>query len=336
MGKSNLLDAIYLLSYCRSFTGASDALLIRRDSEFATLHATYNRRGIDEELSLGMRPGQRKALRRNGKAYQRLAEHIGAFPAVLLSPADMELTSGEPSCRRRFIDQISSQRDARYLDALMRYNSLLEQRNKLLRDECNDSGLYDVLEMQLEIAAEYIETRRREDIAALQAIFTPRYQHIAGSGEEAAIHYRSSDYRDEGGLAAHLAKLRRRDMALHYTASGPHRADIEFTVDAMPVRRSASQGQSKTFSTALRFAQYELLRESLGIRPLLLLDDIFDKLDADRVDRIVDLVGHSDTFGQIFITDTNRRHLDETVATVGIGDYRLWNVDHGEFTAINS
>ncbi|MDE6206203.1 MAG: DNA replication and repair protein RecF [Muribaculaceae bacterium] len=337
MGKSNLLDAIYVLSYCRSFTGASDPLLLRRDSDFATLHATYRRRDVDEELTIGMRRGQRKILHRNGKAYPRLADHLGAFPAVLLSPADMDLTAGEPSARRRFIDQISSQRDARYLDTLVRYNSLLEQRNRLLRDGSTESTLYDVLDMQLEAAADYLEERRRTDIAALEALFTPYYTHIAGNAELATLRYVSADYSAEGGLAAHLAATRGRDLALKHTASGPHRADIEFCVDGLPVRRTASQGQAKTFTTALRFAQYDLLRRSIGVTPLLLLDDIFDKLDADRVDRIVDTVAHSDTFGQIFITDTNRRHLDETIATMdAAGDYRLWQVEHGAFTPIES
>ena len=334
MGKSNLLDALYFMSLCKSFTGANDRMLVRRGAEFAALKGNYFRRGLDEEVSVGLRPGQRKVFKRSGKAYQRLAEHLGVFPVVLLSPADMELTVGEPAERRRFIDQIIAQRDARYFDALLRYNGALEQRNRLLRDENEDAGLYDALEAQLEMAAEYIVARRKENIAELQGIFQPYYQAISNGGEEAKIEYVTTEY--EGGLAAHLAKNRRRDMALHHTASGPHRDDISFTVDDMPVRRTASQGQAKTFTTALRFAQYELLREALGIKPLLLLDDIFDKLDAGRVERIIKLVGSSDTFGQIFITDTNRRHLDETVAAMrGTESYRLWSVDHGAFTLLN-
>lgn len=335
MGKSNLLDAVYYLGNCRSFTGATDPMLVHRGAQFATLRAIYERRGLDEELQVAIRPGQRKIFRRNGKAYQRIAEHLGAFPAVLLSPADMELTGGEPSERRRFIDQIISQREGRYFEALLRYNGALEQRNRLLRDEVADDGLYEALEAQLEVAGEYIIARRKANIAELEAIFRPYYQSIADGNEEAGLEYVTADYPD--GLAAHLAKLRNRDRALHYTASGPHRDDIAMTVDAMPVRRTASQGQSKTFTTALRFAQYELLRESLGIKPLLLLDDIFDKLDAGRVERIISLVGSSDTFGQIFITDTNRRHLDETVASLGAsGDYRLWQVEHGTFSQIEA
>lgn len=337
MGKSNLLDAIYFMSLCRSFTGAGDSLLVRRGAQFTTLRARYFRRELDEEVSAAVRLGQKKIFRRSGKTYQRLAEHLGLFPVVLLSPADMELTSGEPAERRKFIDQIIAQSDAPYFNALVRYNSALEQRNRLLRDQCSDKGLYEALEMQLEAAGEYITTRRRENISRLREIFTPYFNTISGCGEEPDIRYVTADYSADGGLAAHLARLRDRDLALRHTASGPHRDDIAFTVDGMTVRRSASQGQSKTFTTALRFAQYDLLHNVLGIRPLLLLDDIFDKLDAGRVERIIELVGSSESFGQIFITDTNRRHLDETVAGLRhADDYRIWSVEHGAFRSIES
>jgi len=335
MGKSNLLDALYYLSLCRSFTGVPDCSLIRRGAGLAAVNGRYLRRGLDEEVAAAIVPGHRKTFRRCGKTYQRLAEHLGVFPVVLLSPADMELGAGEPAERRRFIDQISAQGDGGYYDALVRYNGALEQRNRMLRDAREDSGLYDALEAQLETAAAYIHRRRSENVAELQGIFTPFYKAIANNDEEAVISYTPNDYVDEGGLAAHLAANRRRDLALRHTASGPHRDDIVFTIDSLPVRRCASQGQAKTFTTALRFAQYELLHKQLGIKPLLLLDDIFDKLDASRVENIIRLVGTTDTFGQIFITDTNRRHLDETIAAFGNDDYRLWQVDNGVFTSID-
>ena len=336
MGKSNLLDSLYFLSYCRSFTGALDGMLVRRGEDFATLHGQYLRRGLDEDLSAGIKPGQRKVFRRGGKPYKRIAEHLGAFPLVLLSPSDMGLVSGEPAERRRFIDQIVSQSDARYLDSLIRYNAALEQRNKILRDGVADDTLYEVLEAQLETAGEFIIALRKSTVERLAEIFGKYYTAISGNSEEAALAYNAPDYSAEGGLAAHMAHLRNRDRALGYTASGPHRHDIVFTIDGMPVRRTASQGQTKTFTTALRFAQYELLRETLGLRPLLLLDDIFDKLDARRVRRIMEIVGTSETFGQIFITDTNRRHLDEIVADIppSADKYRMWVVDQGEFRLI--
>lgn len=338
MGKSNLLDALYFLSFCKSFTGALDPMMVTRGAGFAMLRGRYFRRGLDEEVNAAVQPGRPKSFKRGGKAYKRLTQHIGAFPLVLLSPADMSLVGGEPSERRRFIDQIISQRDAPYLDALVRYNHALEQRNKLLKQECADGSLYDALEAQLEIAGDYIASRRRENIKRLEEIFRPYYRAIAECDEEPGLRYTGTEYPE--GLAEHLRASRSRDAILRYTASGPHRDDIEFTLDTMPLRRSASQGQTKTFTSALRFAQYELLRESLGIRPLLLLDDIFDKLDAGRVRRIMAIVGGSDSFGQIFITDTNRKHLDEIVADIPeshIHDpYRLWHVEHGVFTPIDT
>lgn len=336
MGKSNMLDALYFLSYCKSFTGANDGLMVRRGEEYASLRGNYFRRGLDEEITAGLRPGVRKVFKRGGKAYQRLTEHMGAFPLVLLSPADIELTTGDSSERRRFIDRIISQSDSRYLDSLIRYNSALEQRNRLLRDESTDEGLYEALELQLEMAGVYIALRREAVINQLRDIFKPYYSKISDSAEVADLEYSHTDYPE--GLAAHLRDNRRRDFALKHTSSGPHRDDIIFTSDSMPLRRTASQGQTKTFTTALRFAQYELLREALGVKPLLLLDDIFDKLDAGRVRRIMDIVGASGTFGQIFITDTNRKHLDEIVADIpeAAENYRLWHVERGVFTPIEA
>lgn len=334
MGKSNLLDAIYFLSFCKSFGGAQDPMLIRRGEDFAMLKGEYERRGITEDVQASLQPGRRKVFKRSGKPYARLTEHIGAFPLVMVSPADMDLVTGEPADRRRFIDAIISQSDARYLETLIKYNAALAQRNALLKSETpQPPSLYEALEIQLEMAAAYIYARRAEVVAQLRDMMLPYYREIANCDETPALIYRSADYESEGGLAAHLARLRGRDIALGYTASGPHRDEIEFTLDGMNLRRTASQGQTKTFTSALRFAQYELLRKALGMQPMLLLDDIFDKLDAGRVSRIMALVSNSDTFGQIFITDTNRKHLDEIVADIK-GNAKLWMVLDGTFTQV--
>ena len=334
MGKSNLLDALYFMSFCKSFTGAADSMLVQRDSGFAMLKCRYLRRGLDEEVSAAVQPGRPKSFKRGGKAYQRLTQHIGAFPLVLLSPSDMSLVGGEPTERRRFIDQIISQRDAPYLDALVRYNHALEQRNRLLKQECADGSLFDALEAQLEIAGDYISARRIENIARLEEIFRPYYRAIAECDEQPGLRYTGKDYSAEGGLAEHLRASRARDAILRYTASGPHRDDIEMLIDGMPMRRAASQGQCKTYSIALRLAQYDFLRSTLdGIKPLLLLDDIFDKLDASRVERIMEVVTRPN-FGQIFVTDTNRTHLDEIMSHTA-GDYSLWHVTNGTFNPLS-
>lgn len=340
MGKSNLLDALYLLSYCKSFSGLVDSQLIRRGEEFAIVSGRYERRGQPEDLYAALKPGRRKSFRRGGKEYRRLTDHIGAFPLVLVEPSDITLISGEPAVRRRFIDQLASQRDPRYLDALMRYKEAMDQRNRLLKAECADEALFEAVELQMDAAGVYLTRRRAATVALLAPLFR-RYHTLIAHGEEPEMTYVAAIGTSEpepGALAAILAQKRRRDLALGYTASGPHRDDIDITLAGAPARNIASQGQTKTLAVALRFAQYELLRTSLGLNPLLLLDDIFDKLDASRVEKIIAIVADPESFGQIFITDTNRRHLDEIVLMLSRGDApsRLWTVDNGTFTLTSS
>lgn len=334
MGKSNLLDAIHYLSFCKSFSGVTDAMLLRRGEDFATARAQYMRRGVSEELTLGMARGRRKSLRRAGKEYTRLSDHIGRFPLVMAAPQDIDLVRGAGEERRRWMDMVISQSDHRYLDSLIRYNASLEQRNRLLRDGCVDHLLYDAVELAMDAAAACITAARREWVAHLTDIFTRYHSAIAATTEEVAIAYRSStEAAGASFLREALDSARRHDEIVRHTSVGPHRDDIEFTLDTMPLRRTGSQGQCKTFTIALRMAQHDFLRRATGMRPLLLLDDIFDKLDRDRVERIMRLVTDTDVFGQIFITDTNRRHLDEIISLTG-GDYRLWAVDRGQFTPI--
>ncbi len=340
MGKSNLLDALYFLSFCKSFSGVTDAMLIRKGEEFAMVRGNYIRRDMPEEISASIRPGKRKSFRRGGKEYQRLSEHIGLFPLVMLSPADFQLVAGGAEERRRFIDQVISQNDRRYFDALLRYNSALEQRNRLLKDHVQDHALFEAVELQMEMSADYLTRRRRESITRLEEIFNGYYRSISDRDETAGLTYRSQLEESGGSLSDLLARTRHRDEMLRFTGAGPHRDEIELTLDGMPARRCASQGQIKTFTSALRFAQYDLMKEALEIQPLLLLDDIFDKLDSKRVSRIMSLVSRSDLFGQIFITDTNRKHLDEIIAELpsetadSTDAYRLWSVDNGNFTRI--
>lgn len=335
MGKSNLLDAIYYLSFCKSFTGMTDQMLLRRGEDFAMLNARYNRRGAAEELSLGMARGRRKSLKRTGKEYQRLSSHIGAFPLVLSSPHDIDLIRGTGEERRRLTDMLISQGDPVYLDELIRYNHALEQRNRMLRDRMSDHGLFMAVEIQMDRAAAYLHSTRGKWIESLSGIFDRYYRAIGGDDEHVTLAYRSS-LAGEGmaSLADALDRARHRDEALGHTTVGPHRDDIDMLLDDMPMRRAGSQGQCKTFVIALRLAQYEFLRDTSGLKPMLLLDDIFDKLDATRVERIMEIVTR-DGFGQIFITDTNRTHLDEIMSRTS-GDYRMWLVESGALNLIHS
>ena len=331
MGKSNLLDAIYYMSFCKSFSGMTDSMLIRRGEDFSMIDARYDRRGIEEELQFGITRGHRKSLKRGGKAYQRLSQHIGAFPLVLSSPHDIDLIRGSGEERRRWLDMIISQADAVYLDELIRYNRCLEQRNKLLRERVADPSLYIALEIQMDRAAQYITSCRERYVAEIAEIFNRYYSDISGGGESVTLTYcRGSE--DDAPLMEQFERARHRDEVIGHTTVGPHRDDIEMLIDGMPMRRVASQGQCKTYVITLRLAQYEFLRGVSGMMPLLLLDDIFDKLDSSRVEKIMEIVTRDD-FGQIFVTDTNRQHLDEIMRRTR-GVYKMWLVENGVLTSI--
>lgn len=344
MGKSNMVDAIHYLSFCRSFTGAPDKLLVRRGEQFAMLKARYNRHGAREDVSIGFAQGHRKSVKRGGKDYTRITEHIGNFPCVLISPADMDLVNGTGEDRRRFVNMAISQSDQRYLAHLVRYNQALQQRNRLLRDGfTTDPALYAAIEATMDASAWYLTRARRAFTLKLRDIHRRYYNAIAGpDAEDIDITYQDAamanpdidagDMESPGWLSRMLNATRARDIVMRYTTVGPHRDDILFSLHDLPLRRTASQGQQKTFTIALRLAQYDFLSAVAGVKPLLLLDDIFDKLDADRVESIIKVVA-GDTFGQIFITDTNRRHLDDIVRHMP-SEYRLWQVEEGAFTPI--
>lgn len=333
MGKSNLLDAIYYLSFCKSFTSLPDAGIVRAGETFTMMQGDYLRRGTKEQVAFGYAAGKRKSFKRGGKEYSRLSQHIGLFPLVLVSPADMELVGGGTECRRKFIDMLISQTDATYLNHLIRYNSALQQRNRLLRDHIADPNLYLAVEMTMEMSAEYITNARREITQRLRDTFIRHYRDIARTQETPGIEYRSALDMSGRRYCELLEESRRRDEIVGHTTTGPHRDDLELTLDGMAVKNTASQGQSKTFTIALRLAQYEFMHEATGMRPLLLLDDIFDKLDSRRVANIVEIVNR-DIFGQIFITDTNRDHLDSIMSAMTGADYSLWNVSSGKFEPI--
>ena len=333
MGKSNLLDALYFLSFTKSFTGMTDAQLIRRGETWAMLKGEYMRRDTPEEITAALRQGARKSFRRAGKEYQRLHDHIGAFPLVMVSPADMDLAVGAPEVRRRFLDQIIAQHDPRYLAALGRYSQSLEQRNRMLRDGVTDRSLFEAVEFQMDGAARYLTDARVRAVERLREYFAPLHSGIGGDSPVGLNLESRMAQNPDTPLTAMLDARRERDAILKYTTVGPHRDDLEFTLQEMPLRRCASQGQTKTYTVALRLAQFAMLRESLEVTPLLLLDDIFDKLDASRVEAIMAMTTRSGQFGQIFITDTNRKHLDEIIRALPQDSeaHRLWTVSAGNF-----
>ena len=331
-GKTNVLDAIHFLSFCRSYTSSIDTLSVRHGNEFMSLQGLYEHEdGTREDIHIGLKVGQKKVVRRGKKAYRRISEHIGLIPLVMVSPADQSLVSGGSEERRRFIDMVICQYDPAYTESLIRYNKALQQRNVMLKQEEEFApDVFLVFEEQMAREGEYIFQRRSEYIEQLVPVFQQFYDRISQEQEKVELRYVSHCQR--GPLLEQLVSQRYKDKAVGYSLHGIHKDDLEMLQNGYPVRREGSQGQSKTFLIALKLAQFDFLsRTGTRTTPLLLLDDIFDKLDAERVEQIVKLVA-SDRFGQIFITDTNRDHLDTILASME-GDNKMFIVENGECCA---
>ena len=331
MGKTNLLDAIFYLSFCKSHINTSDNKIIRNGEDLCVLQGVYDYDGKEEDIFCAIRSGQRKQFRRNKKEYDRLSEHIGLLPLVMISPADSDLIRGGSDERRRFIDMIISQHDKQYLNSLIQYNKALTQRNALLRNRSNDASLYDILEMQMGTYATQIFEKRVMLIDKLVPVFNEFHKMICNSGETVNLSYVSQ--LKNGDLIKELRNSRSKDLMLGYSSVGVQKDDIEMTLDGELMRRVGSQGQNKTYLIALKLAQFAYM-DSIGTtKPILLLDDIFDKLDAQRVEKIIGLVS-GDRFGQIFITDTNRKYLDRILEKIE-QDYSLFKVEQGQLTIDN-
>lgn len=330
-GKTNLLDAVYYLSFCKSAYSSVDATVINHDEQFLMLDGTYQADNGDEEcIYCGMKRGMKKHFKRNKKEYKRLSMHIGLIPLILVSPSDTILIDGGSEERRRLMDMVISQFDATYIDALNRYNKALQQRNTLLKQEAEpDASLLDILEEQMAETGELVSAKRSSFIEALEPLFQRYYRFISQEKEQVSLRYVSHCQR--GPLLDVIRRDRFKDRAVGYSLHGIHRDDLEMLVNNYPVKREGSQGQHKTYVIALKLAQFNFLqtRGSKTI-PLLLLDDIFDKLDAQRVEQIVKLVS-GEGFGQIFLTDTNRDHLDQILHNCTF-DYKIFHVADGVIT----
>lgn len=325
MGKTNLLDAIYYLSFCKSYINTPDSQIINNSQDFCVLQGLYDYEGREEDIFCSMRRKQRKQFKRNKKEYDRLSEHIGLLPLVMISPADADLIRGGSDERRRFLDLIVSQHDKSYLHALIQYNKALSQRNVLLKNQSRDLALFEALEMQLSMYAQVIYEKRMRLVEDFTPIFNQYYQTICCSSETVGLRYISQ--LSEIDLLEKLAMDRERDRILGYTSSGVHKDELEMSLEGCLIRRIGSQGQNKTYLIALKLAQFAFLNKRGDTTPILLLDDIFDKLDASRVEQIIRLVS-GDDFGQIFITDTNRKYLDEILHAMD-HDYAIFRVENG-------
>ena len=328
MGKTNLMDAVYYLSFCKSATNPVDSQNICHDQDFFVVQGFYETDdGDPEEVYCGLKRRQKKQFKRNKKEYTRLSDHIGLIPLVMVSPADSLLIAGGSEERRRFMDVVISQFDREYLDALIRYNKALLQRNTLLKAEVEpEEELMAVWEEAMAASGEVVYRKRREFIDEFIPVFQSYYSYISQGREQVCLAYES--HAAEGNLLELLAASRQRDRIMGYSLKGVHKDDLIMQLGDFPIKREGSQGQNKTYLIALKLAQFEFLkRTGSHTTPIVLLDDIFDKLDASRVEQIVKLVA-GDSFGQIFITDTNRDHLDKILKKIE-GDYKLFEVDNG-------
>ena len=328
MGKTNLMDAVYYLSFCKSATNPVDSQNICHDQDFFVVQGFYETDdGDPEEVYCGLKRRQKKQFKRNKKEYTRLSDHIGLIPLVMVSPADSLLIAGGSEERRRFMDVVISQFDREYLDALIRYNKALLQRNTLLKAEVEpEEELMAVWEEAMAASGEVVYRKRRDPIDEFIPVFQSYYSYISQGREQVSLAYES--HAAEGNLLELLAASRQRDRIMGYSLKGVHKDDLIMQLGDFPIKREGSQGQNKTYLIALKLAQFEFLkRTGSHTTPIVLLDDIFDKLDASRVEQIVKLVA-GDSFGQIFITDTNRDHLDKILKKIE-GDYKLFEVDNG-------
>ena len=326
VGKTNVLDAIYYLSFSKSYFNPIAGQNIRHNQDFFVVEGDYLINERLEKIICSLKRGQKKVLKRNGKVYDRFSDHIGQFPLVIISPADRDLIIEGSDTRRKFIDGVISQQDKQYLKTLISYNKVVSQRNALLKffaanrtfDELN----LNVYNEQLMLYGTEIFEKRKTFLKEFVPIFNEKYQMISNEKEKVALHYKSqlNDITFEELLKNNLEK----DKILQYTSVGIHKDDLNFEIGEYPIKKFGSQGQQKSYLIALKLAQFEFIKKQSNITPILLLDDIFDKLDENRVSQIVDLV-NKDEFGQIFITDT---HFERTESVVKQSNkpYEIFNL----------
>ena len=306
VGKTNLLDAIHFLALTKSYFGVSDLQAIRHDEKFFVLQGLFERLAQPERIVCSTRRGQKKVVKRNGKDYPKMADHIGLVPIVMVSPSDYSLIADGSEERRKFLDSVISQYDHEYLNQLIRYNRALAQRNSILKQERIDPQVLMLWDEQLFGLNEGIFAKRTAFIEQLTPIFQEFYERISGGREEVRLDYKSQ--LQQGSVRDLFKQQYEKDRVLQYTSLGVHRDDLVLGLGDYAMRRFGSQGQQKSLLVALKFAQFDFVKRQSGVPPILLLDDIFDKLDTGRVAAIVQLVSE-EHFGQIFITDTNHERM---------------------------
>ena len=330
-GKTNLLDAIYYLSMTKSAFSASDKFNFRHGTEEFSLSGAYRmENGLSSRFALKMNSRGEKKVRRDDKQYPKVSDHIGALPIVMVSPADISMISDSGEERRRFANAVLSQMDREYMSSLQQYNRLLLQRNRMLKGAELDLALLEVMDMRMSALAEPVYHARKRFVEELKHIVSDCYQALSGGSESIGIEYDSE--LSKASLEDLLASSLEKDKVLKYTSSGIQRDDFIFTMNGHPIRRFGSQGQQKSFLVALKFAQYEIMKRNYGFAPILLLDDVFDKLDMSRISNLLQMVASND-FGQIFITDSNKVRMSAIVDGL-TQDRAYFETAAGSFTRI--
>lgn len=303
-GKTNLLDAIYYMSMTKSAFATSDRFNFRHGTEEFSVAGTYRmENGLSSRFALRMTSKGEKKVKRDDKPYNKVSEHVGVLPIVLVSPSDISMVSESGEERRRFVNAVLSQMDREYMTSLQQYNRLLLQRNRMLKEMAPDKALFEVVDMRMSALAGPIYEARRGFVEELKPIVSEYYKALSGGSEEVDIEYESD--LSKAPLEQLLDASYEKDRIFKYTTCGIQRDDFAFRMNGWPIRRCGSQGQQKSFLVSLKFAQYEIMKKNYGFAPILLLDDVFDKLDMGRISNLLQMVSGKD-FGQIFITDSNK------------------------------
>lgn len=309
-GKTNLLDAIHYLCLCKGYFNPIDSQQIKTAEDLFLIQGDFDRNEKNEKITCGVKRNQKKQFKRNKKEYDKLADHIGLFPLVMISPYDTNIIMDGSEERRRFMDNVISQTDGHYLDELILYNRHLLNRNALLKQiavtRSYDPALLEIYNEQLIASGLKIFAKRQQFMFDFIPLFDKYYQFLTDDNERVGLQYQSQ--LAETNFNELLAKSIEKDKALERTTTGIHKDELVFTIADMPLKKFGSQGQQKSFLIALKLAQYAYLQRYKGFKPLLLLDDIFDKLDDNRMRKLMEMVSHQD-FGQIFITDTGRERV---------------------------
>lgn len=326
IGKTNVLDAIYHLSFGKSYFNPVASQNIKHNEDFFVVDGIYDKEDREEKIIISLKKGQKKIIKRNGKVYERFSDHLGFLPLVIISPADRDLIIEGSDTRRKFLDSVISQSDKNYLNDLISYNKILTQRNALLKyfavNHTFNQDSLDVYNEQLEDYGLNIFKKRQAFLEIFIPIFKKRYTAISNDNEFVDLAYKSDLI--DSDLQSLFKQSLNKDRALQYTSKGIHKDDLVFKIESYPIKKFGSQGQQKSFLVALKLAQFDFIKQQSNVAPILLLDDVFDKLDAQRVAQIIKLVD-AENFGQLFISDTHPERTEDVVKSVH-QSYQIFNL----------